>query len=461
MHKFKVILRRIRFWSNITIAYINRYKIWIISILIVLFLGLIIFQKIWSKISQTNLIDIGFVGIYSLENIPTDVLALVTQSLITTDTSQKPIPNLASHWTVSEDGKTYIVFLKDNLLWHDSTAVKAEDISIAISNVQINAPNNKTIEFKLPNPIYSFPLVLDKPIFKTKSFYGTGDFRIVDINQVDQIIKKITLIPKNSKLPRVNIKFYQTEEQLLEALKIGEVNFAKVAHAQSLNNWPNLNVKKDIDYSEIITIFFNNEDSSLSSKELRQALTFAINRSDFDGLPAYGPISPVNWTFNENLKRYDYNSAKAKELLAKINNNKIKITLNVSPGLDEIANQIKRDWEAIGVETTLNLEIKPTSEFQALLAVNKLTPDPDQYAFWHSTQGKTNITHYKNVKVDKLLEDARITKDDQERKTLYLDFQKFLVEDAPSTFLYYPYKYEVIYKNIEQLYAKLPKISLF
>ncbi|OGD95754.1 hypothetical protein A3A48_03240 [Candidatus Curtissbacteria bacterium RIFCSPLOWO2_01_FULL_37_9] len=59
------------------------------------------------------------------------------------------------------------------------------------------------------------------------------------------------------------------------------------------------------------------------------------------------------------------------------------------------------------------------------------------------------------------MEDARITKDDQERKTLYLDFQKFLVEDAPSTFLYYPYKYEVIYKNIEQLYAKLPKISLF
>ena len=97
------------------------------------------------------------------------------------------------------------------------------------------------------------------------------------------------------------------------------------------------------------------------------------------------------------------------------------------------------------------------AQFQALLAVNKLPRDPDQYTLWHSTQTKTNITKYKNVRVDKLLEDARITKEEDKRKELYLEFQKVLAEDAPAAFLYYPYKYRVVYKNAKPLLSKLPE----
>ena len=61
---------------------------------------------------------------------------------------------------------------------------------------------------------------------------------------------------------------------------------------------------------------------------------------------------------------------------------------------------------------------------------------------WHS-DGPDNITHYKNLRIDKLLEDGRKTVDVAKRKAIYNDFQKYLLEDAPAVFLYYPDEYTI------------------
>lgn len=457
MRLIKILARRIRFWWNLVGAYLTRYRYWIATIIFFFLIITLAITNLWPKISRSNTITLGYVGVYTLETIPTEILSLATQSLIAAGPDGRPQPSLASHWQVSEDGKTYIVFLKDNLKWHDATNLDAKDISIAIQNVKITALNNKTIEFKLPNPISSFPHALNKPVFKTKTFYGTGEFRIVDIDQVDNVVKKISLVPKEKKLPRVDIKFYQSEVQAASALKIGEIKSATVANADIFETWPNLDVEKTVDESEVVTIFYNNEDPQLSSEELRQALSFAINKIEFDGKIATGPISPSNWAYSTNVKRYDYNTGKARELIAKSEGRDFTINLSVTPGLEKVAENIKRDWEALGVKTNLKFEKTVPATFQAMLVVNKLQPDPDQYALWHSTQRESNITRFKDVRIDKLLEDARTTQDETKRKELYFDFQKSLVEDVPATFLYHPYKYRVTYKNIRTLISKLPK----
>jgi peptide/nickel transport system substrate-binding protein len=77
------------------------------------------------------------------------------------------------------------------------------------------------------------------------------------------------------------------------------------------------------------------------------------------------------------------------------------------------------------------------------LAIFDTPEDPDQYSIWHSTQKATNITHYENPRIDKLLEDGRSQINTEERKKTYLDFQRFLVEDAPAAFLFYPDTYSI------------------
>lgn len=448
--------RRLKFWWHLSIAYFKRYQLRIFIGFVITILLLFGTLKLFPTLYQGNTIKIGYIGTYNLETIPTEVLSLATQSLITEGPDGKPEPSLASHWTISDDGKTYVIFLKDNLTWHDSTPVDAKDISIAISNVQINALNNKAIEFDLPNPISSFLQALDKPVFKANTFYGTGEFRIVGIDQVDSVIKRIRLHPKDPTLPKVEIKFYPNQQQAITALKMGDIKVLKVANAKSFQAWQNVNVKQETDKSSLVTIFYKTDDEYLSSRDLRQALSYAINKDNFDGETASSPISSASWAYNPQVKRYDYSIAKAKELLSRTSAKGTTITLSVMPGLEGVAKQIKDAWESIGISVNIKYEKSIPANFQALLAVNNLSPDPDQYSLWHSTQKKTNITNYVNVKVDKLLEDARSTQDEEQRKNFYYDFQKFLVEDAPATFLYYPYTYQVIYKNVQPMYNKLP-----
>lgn len=437
-------------------AYLSRYRLRIAIILSAIVIIVYSSIKIWPFIVKSNVITIGYVGSYKLDQIPTEAVILATSSLITTDRSGKPKPALATNWTISENGKTYIVFLKDNLKWHDGTTVAAKDISIAIEDVKITAVNNKTIQFELPNPISSFPTGLDRPVFKTNSFYGTGDYRIVNIDKSGEIIQKISMVPKVKGLPSIEIKFYNREEQLINAIKIGEVKMAHISNVQAFNKWPNLEIIKNPQANEIVTIFYNTEDSLIADKNLRQALNFAINRNNFNGVVAHSPISPTSWAYTDEVKRYDYNQAKAKELLAKSSFTNPQITLSVYSDLKSVAEAIKKDWEELGVKVNLQEQKTISADFQVLLAIDEIPKDPDQYSLWHSSQKKTNLTRFKDVKIDKLLEDARSTSDEKTRKELYGDFQRFLTEESPAFFLYHPVKYKVTYKNSKDLINKLP-----
>lgn len=454
---FKNKIRKVRFWWRLIEAYFSKYKTRFLIGILALFLVLFALTSLFPSISQKNVINIGVVGNYTLETIPSQVLILATDPLIGTDEFGRPKAALASSWTISQDNKSYVLFLRDNVKWHDGSDLDAQKISIALNNVNITALNNKALKFELASPLSSFLTILDKPVFKSKSFFGTGPEKIVAIDKIDDVIKKISLHPNENDLPKINLKFYPTEAQAINAFKIGEVKVLNIPDSKELADWPNIDVETTVDESEVVTIFFNNSDNNLSSKELRQALAFAVNRQDFDGIPAHSPISPKSWAYNESIKRYDFNPSKAKELLSKVQIKDQTITLSYAPSFKKTAESIKRDWEAIGVKVELKEENQIPKTFQAYLTVNKIPPDPDQYSLWHSTQaGKSNITNYKDVKIDKLLEDGRTTQDEAKRKEFYQDFQRFLVEDAPAAFLYHPYKYRLVYKNIKDLYQKLP-----
>lgn len=457
MSYFKAKIRRLRFWWRLTTAYLSKYKLRIIIWAIVFTAAVISLFKLFPFITQKNVLNIGIVGTYSIETIPANILSLATQPLITTDQSGKPQPALVKNWTISEDNKSYVLFLKDDIKWHDESEVDARQISVAIKNVNITYLNQKALKLDLENPLSSFLTILNKPVFKANSFYGTGPERIVAIDKSEDQIKKMSLVPNDKNLPKVNLKFYQIQEQAINAFKMGEIKVLDTPSPQNLENWPNIETQKNLDDSGIVTVFFNVGDNLLSSRELRQALTHAINKEKFDGKNSYSPISQSSWAYNESIKRYDFNPSKAKELVSKSEVKNLKITLSYAPIFKEVAESIQKDWQAIGVEVTLKEEQQLPKNFQAYLTTNKLPADPDQYTLWHSTQiGKGNITALKDDKIDKLLEDGRTEKDEAKRKEYYFEFQRFLVEDAPAAFLYYPYKYRLVYKNVKTLMEKLP-----
>jgi ABC-type transport system substrate-binding protein len=117
--------------------------------------------------------------------------------------------------------------------------------------------------------------------------------------------------------------------------------------------------------------------------------------------------------------------------------------------LKEVANLLREQWKALGIEleiqtfdteTLIKDFIKPRS-YEMLLFGELLESLPDPFPFWHSSQKQDpglNLSGYSNTECDKLLEEARQTLNEEERKMALEEFQNILTEDAPAIFLYSP-----------------------
>jgi peptide/nickel transport system substrate-binding protein len=64
-------------------------------------------------------------------------------------------------------------------------------------------------------------------------------------------------------------------------------------------------------------------------------------------------------------------------------------------------------------------------------------PDPDNYHynFYHTSAGN-NFSGFSHPDYDRRVEEARRTLDRARRRQAYLDLQRFLLEQAPSVYLY-------------------------
>ena len=170
------------------------------------------------------------------------------------------------------------------------------------------------------------------------------------------------------------------------------------------------------------------------------ALNYAIDKERYKENRALGPISPFSWAYNPQVKQYNKDVTKTKDV------KDLNIKLSTLPNLLSVAEEVKKDSEAAGVK--VEVEVTPTipDNFQAFLATVDIPKDPDQYSLWHSTQMGSNISNYKSPRIDKLLEDGRTELDQEIRKKTYLDFQRFIVEDSPAIFLYHPTFFSVTKK---------------
>lgn len=136
------------------------------------------------------------------------------------------------------------------------------------------------------------------------------------------------------------------------------------------------------------------------------------------------------------------------------------------PEMVEVANLLKNNWEILGARVEIKFyqraelekEIIKPRNYQALLFGQVLGVIPDLFPFWHSTQRKDpglNLAIYENKKADKLLEEARQTLSEVERKEKYEGFQEILIDDAPVVFLYTPDYLYLVSKEIKGINTKI------
>jgi len=191
--------------------------------------------------------------------------------------------------------------------------------------------------------------------------------------------------------------------------------------------------------------------------KVRQAISMAIDKDEIIegvyegvGIPAIGPLAPLVFGFDEDVDGLDYDIEKAKELLAEAgyedgfsttiwtndNEQRMDTAIAVQSQLDEIGIDVEieeLEWGAY-LDRTANGD-----HDMFILGWSTVTSDADygMYPLFHSSQHGSpgNRSFFANDEVDKLLEDARMATDVDERLSLYSDAQELLVEEAPMLYL--------------------------
>ena len=390
-----------------------------------------------------------------------------------------------------KDNTQYIFKLKKNIRWHDGKKFSADDVVHTISivqnqlydslatesfrDVEVKKIDDHTVLFKLKEPFAPFlttttlgiipkhiPLTDYKPI-------GTGDFHFIRLGD-----EEVTL--ENSSI-RLNFQFYPNEETALLALKLGEVHALSLSRKglSEIKDWKKYRIESPILPYRLLTLFYNTKESQLKEKNVRQALTYAIDKNDIvkssSGLK--GKVAANSYAFLETLQtgtkeKYTYNLEKANTLLTaegwelkegkRIKDGKqlsLAITTLADQEFEETATKIKLSWEKLGIDVVvtavsgseLKNQIVPNRIFTVLLSTLLLNSDPDQYVIWHTTQASEgNVSGISSPKLDKLLEDARKTLDPKVRTEKYQEFSKHLLDESPAVFIYYP-SYNWVYSN--------------
>ena len=206
------------------------------------------------------------------------------------------------------------------------------------------------------------------------------------------------------------------------------------------------------------------------NSEVRIALSYAINREEIlseflgnNGDLAVGPVAHIfKDAYNYDLKPIEYNPVKAKQILAAAgwkdndrngiiekNGKEFSFTLNYAggnPRREFAATVVKNNLKSIGIDVRTEpleqgvfLEKMFTHKLNAWLGGWSVPIPLDLVIYWHSnlTLAPLNITGYKNIRADEILDKLAKTKSEADKNTLYKELQFILYQDCPVTFLYW------------------------
>ena len=453
-----MLYRRLRYLFRLYFAFLLKYKLLIFYGFVSLILLISLPPAIIKRLPKYKSIQvIGLIGRYNITNLPMSLQKKLSLGLTTLDPAGNPSPGLASGWSTTDNGLLYKFTINTNLKWSNGKSVQSSDLIFNFSDATVSYPDKQTVQIKLEKFPYSpLPVLVSKPLFKKIPliwpkkipFLGAGIYRLSSFNQQGDALTQVVLTPvvNASSLPILKYRFYSNQSLAVNALKLGEINtIENISDYSDLQSWGSNLISENPNYDTIISVVFNNKGkffAGSAGRNFRLLLNYATDKSSYL-YKAHGPIPINSWAYSENIKSFTYDPDKARLMLKKIENLPPALTLHTFPGLIKTAEKLKIDWEKIGLKIDIVSITEIPEDFEAIVMPLPLFSDPDQYHLWHSKSESQNYSNFNNPRIDKLLEDGRRESDPQKRKIIYEDFQKFLLDESPAIFLYYPVMYTI------------------
>lgn len=363
-------------------------------------------------------------------------------------------------------------------LWQSVTITPLDESNITFTLAQPYAPFiEATTRGILPAHLLNNVPVADLATVAFNTVpVGTGPF-MVQPGQDWQQTGRLRLSPnpaawrQGTQLSDIEFRFFSTADDLFAAFRNGEIQAVDglpptmISDAASLSS-ARLFTSLAPRYS---AVYFNVSDSgmpALRTKEVRQALAYGLDRTSLvddllngQGVVFDGPYIPENWASRPDIMtHYSHQPETASSLLDAAGwvgpgvrmREGTPLTLRMialdQPEYRAVAEEIVRQWMAIGVDAQLTL--LPDIDAMRLtlsrrhydVAVVEIAPpnDPDLYNFWSQeamVRGQ-NFAGWNNRRASEALESARQIYPRNERAPYYEAFLRQFDGDLPALTLY-------------------------
>ncbi|MBD2780205.1 ABC transporter substrate-binding protein [Xenorhabdus sp. 42] len=443
------------------------------------------------------------------------------------------IPSLAESWDVSEDGKTYTFHLRKGVKWQSSKDFKptrdfnADDviftfmrqkdanhpyhkvsggsyeyfIGMDMGNIisKVDKIDDYTIRFELSHPEAPFiaNLAMDFASILSQEYADVmmkaGTPEKVDLNPIGTGPFQLQQYQKDSRILYKAFKDYWAGKAKIDRLVFSITPDASVRYAKLQKNecqimpYPNpadisrMKQDKDIVVKEQAGLnagylAFNVTKPPLDNLKVRQALAMAINKDAIidavyqgAGQKAKNLLPPTMWGYNNDIKDYSYDPAKAKELLKEAGFPNgfetdlwaMPIQRPYNPNARRMAEMIQADWAKIGVKAKIvsyewGEYLKRARDGEPKTVMMGWTGDngdPDNFfTTQFSCSARDNGSNYGKwcyKPFEDILKAARESSDVNKRTELYKQAQVVMHEQVPAVIIAHSTVYEPIRKEVK------------
>lgn len=436
-----------------------------------------------------------------------EINLLLFDGLTAHDADNNIVPGLAESWDLDDATNTYTFHLRDGVKWHDGEAFTADDVKFTIEAIMnpdneseiasnyedvtgITVVDEKTITFTLADKNVAFleymtigilpKHLLEGKDMQTDEYFhapvGTGAYKLQewDEGQSITLVKNEDYYKGAPKIETIVFKIVPDDNAKALQLKAGELDMAKITPKDAQNfKEDERYTTYDMKTSDYRGIMYNfNNEFWKKNADIIPGINYGIDRQAMvdsvllgEGAVAYGPLQRNKYN-DENVEQYNYDPAKAKEVIEAAgwtlgsdgiyekDGQKLSFTINVSEG-----DQVRADMAAIASQQLKEIGVDAKSQVQSEIDWanqeafligwgSPFDADDHTYKVFGTDKG-SNYNGYSNADVDKYLTEARQTDDEAARKEAYAKFQEALALDPAYTFFCYVDVDYVVNKNVQ------------
>lgn len=443
------------------------------------------------------------------------VFSLIYERLFRYDYNQEEyVAELARSFEELEDN-TYRIELRNDVFWHgeDQQRFTSRDVVFTYnyimnranfaqlrnwfrnSIVNVTASGEYAVTFQFANDVSDFQMLLDtwiipSHLFNTDTFepidprrniaqnpVGTGKYKFAsrrsgviefEVNNRHYLSDPAIRVVQNERIPDVDSR--------INRLLTGQSDLLVRVPAASIPELEaNQLVLQPYQTYTITAIGFNFENSILSDRRIRHAITFGTDRGqiletwyDNRGHLLAGPFTRNSAQINSELQPYAFNPEMARQLLRQAgftdsgndgilrNSNGQRLEFNMLVRVfdgsadqtqQNVIREFQRMMQSIGIRINIESRIedvylndRQNGNFDLIYTNLTFDPNYDIRPFFHSDEigadDTFNFIGYSNSEIDMLFDRALRETDDARRRQHINRIQTVLSEDAPYMFMF-------------------------